>query len=324
MAPRLLNPTHRQIGALSTIDLRNMQMFRQVADAGGITAAVERFGIEKTAASRAVRALELRLDGSLCARGPKGFALTDYGREVYAAAAAMDDALDTARNLINRAHQTLEGEVRFGLCDNCLTNTDAKISDAIELFQRMAPSVRLSLSIYPPDQLVQAIGDREVHLGVTSAEHATGETLVGEPLFLEKTRLYCCPQPGEPAPHLHRLATRGYGVVVRRFTKEGPGRMSRRIAAAWTSEASGLEAVATLINTGRCVGLLPDHFVEGTRMRRPFIVVPGSDELITSTVFSVVHERDRIVSQAVSALRDVLIDVARKSGTAAKARAMLG
>ena len=148
MAPRLLNPTHRQIGALSTIDLRNMQIFRQVADAGGITAAVERFGIEKTAASRAVRALELRLDGSLCARGPKGFALTDYGREVYAAAAAMDDALDTARNLINRAHQTLEGEVRFGLCDNCLTNTDAKISDAIELFQRMAPSVRLSLSIY--------------------------------------------------------------------------------------------------------------------------------------------------------------------------------
>lgn len=94
--------------------------------------------------------------------------------------------------------------------------------------------------------------------------------------------------------------------------------MSRQIDAAWTTEAIGLEAVATLINTGRCVGFLPDHFVEGTRTRRRFIVVPGSEALQITTIFSVVHEKDRVVSQAVSVMRDLLVDTSRQAGAIPK------
>lgn len=319
---RILRSSQRQIGVLSAVDLRNMRLFRQIADAGGITAAVERFGLEKSAVSRALRALEERLDGALCTRGPKGFALTAYGRQVYAAAATVEDAVDRARIQINSAHHNFEGEVRLGIADNCMTNEAAKISDAIEKFIQIAPAVRISAAIFPPDQLLQAIKDREIHLGIVSADHA-GDHLAADPIFIEEASLYCCPQEDETPPRLERLTARGYGVVLRRFTNEGPGRMSRQIAAAWTTEASGLEAVATLINTGRCVGFLPDHYVTGTRTRRPFVVVPGSEHLRATTVFSVAHEKDRIVSQAVAAMRDMLIDVARKSGTAQRAKAAL-
>lgn len=315
---KILPSMRRQIGALSEVDIRNMRIFRQVADAGGLTPAVERFGLELSATSRALRALEERLDGVLCLRGPKGFELTDYGRQVYSAAAGIEDSVEQARNAIGLAHRTYEGEVRLGIADNCLTNSEAKISDAIEVFLRVAPAVRVSVAIHPPDALVAAIRSREVHIGIVSTELAEG-SLEAEPLFIERARLYCCPQPDETPPHLERLTARGYGIVLRRFSREGPAEASRAIAAAWQAEGSGLEAVATLINTGRCVGFLPDHYVSGTRTRRPFVQVPGSEHLLIETVFCAVTDRTRSTSQAVAAMRGILIDVARSSGTAREA-----
>ncbi|MCB8877040.1 LysR family transcriptional regulator [Acidisoma silvae] len=309
---RLLLGSGRQIGGLAAGDIRDMRLFRQIADAGGITAAVERFDLEKTALSRAVSALEQRLDGTLCIRGPKGFSLTPYGQEVYAAICGIEDALDTARARINGAYRDFQGEVRLGITDSCLTNEDAKISDAIEVFMQMAPAVRLSVSIHPPDQLAAALESRELHLGIVSADHS-GPALASTPIFTETANLYCCPRADETPPQLAQLSGRGYGVVLRRFRNVGPALSSRHIAAAWTVEASGLEAVATLLNTGRCVGFMPDHYVTGTRTRRPFVIVPGSDALRLVTVFSVLTEKGRIVSQAVAALRDTLIKTARFS-----------
>lgn len=307
---RTLPSMRKRVGALTEHDIRHLRVFRQVTDAGGVTAAVDRFGLELTAVSRSLRALEDRLDGVLCLRGPKGFSLTDYGRQVYRAAASIEDAVEDARSAIGVAHQGFEGEVRLGVADNCLTNAEAKISDAIELFLEIAPSVRIALSILPTDQLLGAIRQREVHIGIVPTD-ASDRGLVSTRLFVERASLYCCPRPNETPPHLDRLTARGYGMVVRRFTRDGPTRLSREIPAAWQVEASGIEAVATMINTGRCVGFLPDHYVTGTRMRRPFMRVPGAEHLSSDTEFSVVTDRDRSVSRAVAALKGLLVDVAQ-------------
>ncbi|MFD2238616.1 LysR family transcriptional regulator [Aureimonas populi] len=311
----------RTVGPLHENDLRNLRVFRIVCDAGGITAAVERNGLEKSSVSRSIKSLEARLDGTLCFRGPKGFSLTDYGTKVYAAASSLDDALDRTRTAINAAHGLFEGEVRLGVADNCLTNPDAKISDAIEAFMKIAPAVRLSVSIYPPDQLAAALTERRLHLGVVSSELA-GPGFEGIPIFTERFHLYCCPQADEAPPRLERLASRGYGIVHRAFSHDGPAGSSRHIDAAWTAQASGLEAVATLVNTGRYVGFLPDHYVEGIRTRRPFVEVPGSSHLSLETVFCVVTERDRSISQASNAMKETIVRVARQMGTARAAQAL--
>ena len=318
----LVFPRRRIIGTLNETDVRNLRIFRLVCDADGITTAVGRHGLEKSAVSRALRALEERLDGTLCYRGPKGFSLTEYGRTVYSAASSLEDAMDRTRSAVNTAHNHFEGEVRLGIADNCLTNPDAKISDAIEVFMQIAPAVRLSVSIHPPDRLITAIEDRRLHLGIGSSDQM-GSGLEGMPIFLERFRLYCCPQPGETPPVLERLTSRGYGVIHRVFSHQGPAELSRRIEAAWIAEASGLEAVATLINTGRCVGFLPDHYVRGTRTRRPFVEVPGSSHLSLETVFSVISERNRMMSQAASAMREAIVSVARQAGTAFAAQTLI-
>lgn len=286
--------------------MRNMRMFAKIVDAGGITAAVERYGIEKSLLSRSLKALEQRFDGTLCSRGPRGFFVTDYGRSVYAATAQLADAVDSALNRINGAHQSFQGEVRLGVADNTLTNPVAKISDAIEEFITVAPAVRLSLQIFPPARLLTELTERKLHLGIVAADRAQ-QKFHAHPAFVEHFSLYCCPREGEQPPHLDRLATRGYGIVLRQTEREGPGKMSTKVPAAFSAEVSGLEAAAMLINTGRFVGFLPDHYVSGTRTRRPFVPVPGAEKLRLVTQFAVITERNRTISQAVMMLRTLLI-----------------
>ena len=285
--------------------------------------AVARDGLEKSSVSRAIRDLEKRVDGVICERGPGGFRVTDYGRAVYSAAIIVDDSVEAARQQINAAHNTYEGEVRLGISDNCLTNPSAKISDAIELFISSAPAVKLSVSIHPPDRLASAVIDRRVHLGIMTYD-LLGSGFSHEPLFLEEFRLWCCPHDGETPPHLDKLAARGFGIVQRNFETAGPSEQSLKIKAAWAAHASGIEAVATLINTGRCVGFLPVHYVLGTRTRRPFVEVPGSAGISTPSVFCVVNERARPMTQAVRAMHDALVGVAKRAGSFEEAAKLLG
>ena len=317
---RGLKLSQRLIGDLAEVDLRNLRMFRAVAEAGGISSAAAQRGIEKSVVSRAIQALESRLDGTVCERGPRGFRMTEYGQAVYAAATTVDDAIDRARDEINAAHNRYEGEVRLVVADSCLTNTQAKISDALELFLSHAPDVRLSVSIDPPDRLMAALAERRAHLGIVAFDPGR-KGVEQQPLFLEDYRLWCCPPAGEDAPHLESLATYGYGIVRRTFSHAGPSEQSLRVEASWVAHASGIEAVATLINTGRCVGFLPTHYVTGTQTRRPFTEVHGAERLRAVSVFCVASERARPMSQAVRVMREALLRVARRAGTAQAAAA---
>ncbi|WP_157374362.1 LysR family transcriptional regulator [Salipiger sp. CCB-MM3] len=295
----------RLIGNLSEADLKNMRIFRRVADAGGVTAAAELHGAEKSTYSRSLKALEERLDGALCERGPNGFRLTEYGRRVYSAATSLEDALGNVRTEINGARKRLTGAISLGVADNMLTNPAAKISDALEVFFQRAPAVSVSLSILPPDQLAQALADRKVHLAVIGATNLE-PNMTATRLFEEDYALYCCPQPGQHPPHLNTLRSRGVGVVHRNFSGPGPSADSRKITAAWIVLASGLEAVATYINTGRCVGFMPRHYVEGIRTRRPFVEVPGSEHLRRKTEFVVAQETGRTKSHPMILMSDIL------------------
>ncbi|WP_095588199.1 LysR family transcriptional regulator [Actibacterium ureilyticum] len=303
----------RLIGNLSEADLKNMRIFRRVADAGGVTAAADLNGAEKSTYSRALKALEDRLDGALCERGPHGFHLTEYGRRVYSAATSLEDALGNVRTEINGARKSLTGALSLGVADNMLTNPAAKISDALEAFFQRAPAVSVSLSIYPPDQLAQVLADRRVHLAVIGAKNLE-RSMTATPLFDEEYALYCCPHPGQHPPHIDTLRSRGIGVVHRNFSGPGPSEDSLRITAAWSVLASGIEAVATYINTGRCVGFLPRHYVEGIRTRRPFVEVPGSESMRRQTTFVVAQETARTKSHPMILMSDILKSVMRAEG----------
>jgi molybdenum-dependent DNA-binding transcriptional regulator ModE len=65
----------------------DIELFRAVVEAGGISAGAEALGSSPTAVSRRVKALEARLGVRLADRSARRFRLTDEGRSITSIAA---------------------------------------------------------------------------------------------------------------------------------------------------------------------------------------------------------------------------------------------
>lgn len=89
------------------MELRHLGYFIAVSEAGSITAAAERLGMQQPPLSRLIRTMERELDVQLLRRKARGVELTDAGRAFHDKARAIladfDDAFETAR-------QTARGE----------------------------------------------------------------------------------------------------------------------------------------------------------------------------------------------------------------------
>jgi DNA-binding transcriptional LysR family regulator len=68
------------------MDIRQLRYFLAVAEAGHITCAAARLGMQQPPLSQQMHALEAELGRTLLSRHPKGVALTDAGRELQAQA----------------------------------------------------------------------------------------------------------------------------------------------------------------------------------------------------------------------------------------------
>jgi len=295
-----------QLNALSEIDMRNMRIFRRIVDAGGVASASQSFGVEKSTFSRALKALEERLNEKLCFRGPGGFSLTEFGIVVYDTSVFLDEAISSARARLNGTRETLSGKLRLGISDNLISNVDAKLSDSLEVFFKLAAEVMVTVSILAPDQLAEALEEDRVDIAIIAQKHLDSGFLM-TPLFFEEFKLFGAVPDGHKQPfHYATLAANGVGTIQRTFTRPGVSAESLKLNGAWTAKASGLEAVATLINTGRCVGFLPTHYIRSIPMRRPIREVPGAEHLRHSLLSGAATKRNTRRSIQAQLMLDIL------------------
>lgn len=249
----------RPVPPITEADLRLLRIFRAVAEAGGLTAAEGKLGMERSTISRHLQALEVRLGARLCLRGPAGFELTDFGERALKASVAACDALDMVRHELNLARNVLIGDLHVGIADNCLSNPRSRLATAMRRFRALAPDVTLSLSIDLPDELVAGVVDRRLHLAVSGV--APGNPKVDyQPLFTEEFRLYVAADDG-PVPKVGALRALGYSLVTRTNDRRTQN-LADQLGLAHHSVAFGLEAVATMLVAGGYVGFIPLHYAE--------------------------------------------------------------
>ncbi len=295
------------IPPLSDRDLRLLQTFRAVADAGGLTAAERGLGVERTTISRRVKLLEERLGGPLCQRGPQGFELTEFGRAALAAADDLADAMANARNRLAAARGSITGELRLGVADTCLTNPEARIAETLDGIARRAPYVVLHVAVDAPSRLIEALGARRFHAVISG--HVPGNVrLEVTPLFDEWFRLFVAARAPLPPPHVSELRGLGYGAVLRGAERSPAGLAVARLGLDHQASASGLEAVATLIATGRYVGHLPTHLPHGLARGHRFAEVRGAETFALRTEFMLITERDRPIGAVLDVLRSAAIE----------------
>ena len=268
-APQLPEPRKRAVlGQLADMDLRLLQVFKTVAECGGMTAAELELNIATSTVSRHIKDLETRLGFTLCRRGRAGFALTPEGQRVYDETLRLLASVDAFRSSIDDIHHRMGGQLDVAVFDKTASNPAAHIGAAIALFAKQAPDVALHLHVASIPAIERGLMDGRFQLGIIPA-HRASQSLVYQPLFSETMHLYCgsC-HPLFDADHapltweqLRTLPFAGLGYHSPNMDLGHRAKLPRK--------ATGFdqEAIATLILSGRYLGFLPEHYAEAFERR---------------------------------------------------------
>jgi LysR family transcriptional regulator, transcriptional activator for bauABCD operon len=308
-------PAPKLINSITEGDLRLMRIFRVVAEARGLTAAERKLNMERSTISRHIKALEERLGGRICLRGPAGFELTELGEAALRASVMACDTLDQVRDELNLARSVITGDLMVGLPDNCLTNPNSRVVAAITAFRRQVPKVSLHISIRPPSELLANLMARHLHLCV-AGKQASYEKLVFDSLFEEEFRLYVGGK-AVTQPSLSDLGRQGYVLVTRKNDRRTKG-LAGRLGLLELAIASGLEAVATFLASGGSVGFLPTHYASSLGQSCGLREVKDAEHLSYQAQFHLVQEQNRPQS-AQGLLFSKLLIAAHRSDAAAAA-----
>ncbi len=251
------------LSQITDVDLRLLRVFRAVAEHGGFAAAESALGITASAISLHMTELERRLGMRLCQRGRSGFALTDQGREVLRASAAMLVAIEDFRSEMNQLQQRLRGELNIGLMNNLVTQPRMRITSALRRLRRQSDEVHVNISMSTPGEIERGLLDGRLHVGAIPLI-APLSGLEYNPLYEELSLLYCSREhplfrrPDEISPE--ELAAAPAVAPSYRMHAEAHGLHKGLNCVA---KATDREAIAFLILTGEYIGFLPDHYAAG-------------------------------------------------------------
>lgn len=236
-----------------------MYVFVVVADCKGVSAAQTILDMAQPAISNHLKYLEDKFGFSLCARGRSGFALTDEGKDVYDACLQLAGDLDAFYQEIlhiQKASNTLSGELNIALIDELPLLLKKRISNTIARFYEEYPLVTLNIEILSPQEIESRILNNRLDIGIGYFSAQLKEILYKK-LIDERQQIYCSEAHSlaknekiemDELLHQHSWVRRGYNIdpdIV-------PIRPSKL-----TATAKQMETTLLFIMAGTHLGYLP-------------------------------------------------------------------
>lgn len=215
----------------------------------------------KSAISKQIADLEIRLGVQLCHRGRSGFAMTIEGQLVYEASTKMLGAIEGFRAELGALQKRPTGILHIGCIDTLITSEKSPLVSVLTRFSTDNPEVTIKVIMTSSAEIDQCVIDRKIQIGISSQRG----TVIGTKsltLFTEQSYLYCSsahPLFNKPdadlTPELlnhQRFAQHAYSESELRDESN----------TGLTPAASGqfTEGIAMLILTGNFIGFLPQHY----------------------------------------------------------------
>jgi DNA-binding transcriptional LysR family regulator len=170
------------------MDTRQLTAFCAVVELKSFSQAAERLGVTQPAVSLQIRSLEERLGHQLLDRSGRRVEPTEAGQRLYRGAQRM---LALEQQLIEEVAGGDEGELRGELAIGAATGPGATVVPLLLCeFQESNPSVRVELTISDTQTVVEAVGRRELELGIVGAT-PRHRAVVYEPFFEDEVVLVC-------------------------------------------------------------------------------------------------------------------------------------
>jgi len=249
---------------LSDIDIRQLRVFKAVAECSGFTNAETELNISQSTISNQMLSLEGRLGVRLCERGRAGFELTEKGRSVYEETLSLFKAHEIFEKNAADLKETLSGPLRIALIDNVVTDPMCPIFKALEGFNRRDHRASIFLEIMKPGEIERAVLDSSIDVAIGTFNHRL-PGLSYRKIYVEANDLYCSPRHPlydlnvreeiEELVEVSRKVTRGY-------LDEDDLNSIGSIDSSMLAVVQNLEAAAVLVLGGGHIGFLPRHYAK--------------------------------------------------------------
>ena len=149
--------------AANSMDLRQLEMFRAVAEQGTFTKAAGRLKVSQSAVSRQVQLLEHELGGSLLRRSGKGVSLTEAGELLLRMTHRVERDVEEALAEISQTHALQRGTLHLG---GGMTVCLYILPRLLKKYRRLFPGVDLRVTAGSSEKILERVRAHEIDLGL--------------------------------------------------------------------------------------------------------------------------------------------------------------
>src|SRR5215204_2402463 len=146
------------------LDVKRLRILREVAQRGSFSAAAESLYLSQSAVSQQIATLEREVGMLLLDRTREGPKLTDAGRVLVTHADAAIARLEEAERELAAIAGLEGGELRIASFPSASATV---LTEAVSIFHRRYPKVRLSVSDAEPEQSLPQLRGGEIDLALT-------------------------------------------------------------------------------------------------------------------------------------------------------------
>ena len=125
-----------------SVKLELYRVFKEVAEAGNITAAAQTLFISQSAVSQSIKQLEAELQTRLFARNSRGVTLTADGRMLYEYVRSAMGPLETGEEKLSQSRDLQMGHLTIGASD---TVTSQFLLPYLDRFHRQYPAIHIQI-----------------------------------------------------------------------------------------------------------------------------------------------------------------------------------
>lgn len=125
-----------------SVKLELYRVFKEVAEAGNITAAAQTLFISQSAVSQSIKQLEAKLQTRLFARNSRGVTLTADGRMLYEYVRSAMGLLETGEEKLSQSRDLQMGHLTIGASD---TVTSQFLLPYLDRFHRQYPAIHIQI-----------------------------------------------------------------------------------------------------------------------------------------------------------------------------------
>ncbi|RJX64960.1 LysR family transcriptional regulator [Vibrio sinensis] len=251
------------VGQIGDYEIKQLKIFKIVADCGGFSAAETELNISRSTISIHISNLESRLNLTLCRRGRSGFALTEEGMVVYDATVKLLGELEDFRNTINHLDFQLSGSLTVLFSDTISLDQRACIPTVVRKFTKLASEVYLTAEIARMTEIERMVMSEEADIGFIPY-HRSLDGLEYEHLYTDICYLYASsdnPLATLSNKELTDEVIDGFPVVYAGMkTQERINGHLKNMNLKAT--AYSYESRLSLLLSGRYIGFLPEQYAK--------------------------------------------------------------